>query len=533
MDFNSIPFLWFLAAFLTVYGLCPAAFRRYLLLAGSVVFMWMGSLTAALWALGFVVANYLLGNFIQRSTERKLVMGMAVAINAMFLATAKLADMSVTGLSYYLFAFMAYQVEVHRGTVQAELDPIRFANYGFFFPKFTQGPITRYSEMAEQLDKPRITVAAIQKGLEDFTLGFVLKILVVDKLGVLFKEAEGTYWALTTIGYENISTDLAWLGAVVTSLHLYIEWISYMYMALGIAGILGFKLPQNFNFPYIARTVGDYYRRWHMTLTRWFKDFVYIPLGGSRKGLCKTIVNVLFVWLLTSLWHGNGLAPKYMIWGILAGAAVILDPLFYDWLTKRYSRKPGLGLRLAGHLPLLALLLISWLILREPAQGFNFIIWGMSIGLLIVLERLWKTFVVDRFRLGEKFGEDNLLGKIWKFVMSALAHFWVVVTMVLSWVVFTIKDFDLLKLYFSRLFPAAGASGGFDPNDFSTFFGKLWFPILIGLIFCFPFVDRGIRLIKRSKLCSWVLSAVLAVLFWYAVYVLIVDGSDPMEYGAF
>jgi alginate O-acetyltransferase complex protein AlgI len=530
MSFTSIPFLWFLAAFLTIYGLCPATYRRYLLLAGSVVFMWMGSLTAALWALGFVAANYLLGNFIQRSSERKLVMGMAVAINAMFLATAKLADMSVTGLSFYLFSFMAYQVEVYRGTVQAELDPIRFANYGFFFPKFTQGPITRYSEMAGQLDKPRITMAAIQKGLEDFTLGFVLKILVSDRLGILFG---GNYDDLLSVGYELISTDLAWLGAVVTSLHIYIEWVAYMYMALGLAGMLGFKLPQNFNFPFIARTVGDYYRRWHMTLTRWFKDFVYIPLGGSRKGLSKTIVNVLFVWLLTSLWHGNGLAPKYMIWGILVGVAVILDPLFYDWLTKRYSRKPGLGLRLAGHLPLLALLLISWLILREPAQGFNFIIWGMSIGLLIVLERLWKTFVVDRFRLGEKFGEDNLLGKIWKFVMSALAHFWVVVTMVLSWVVFTIKDFDLLKLYFSRLFPATGASAGFIENDFSLRWDKLCIYVIIAVLFCFPLVDRGIRLIKRSRLGSWILSAILSGLFWYAVYILIVDGSNPMGYAAF
>ena len=531
MSFTSIPFLWFLPAFLTLYGLCPARFRRYLLLLGSAVFILLDSTQAALWVLGFTAANYFLGIFVQRTASRKIVMAMAVAIDAMFLATCKLANVSVSGLSFYLFSFMAYQVEVYRGTVQAELDPIRFANYSFFFPKFTQGPITRYSEMAEQLDNPRITGAAIEKGLVDFTLGFVLKILVVDKYSVLFYKPTD-FWALTTIGYENISTDLAWLGAVVASLKIYIEWIAYMYMAFGVAGMLGFKLPQNFNSPFIARTVGDYYRRWHMTLTRWFKDFIYIPLGGSRKGLGKTIVNVLFVWLLTSLWHGNGLAPKYLLWGIAAGAAMLLDSVCYDYFTK-HARHPDLGARIMGHLPLLVLLPITVLVLRKPADGYNFILWGMGIGLLMVLERLWKTFVVDRFRLSEKFGDDNLLGKAWKFLMSALAHVWVVVTMVLSWVAFTIKDYDQLKLYFSRLFPAAGASAGRNPADFSTYLGKLWFVMIIGILFCFPVVDWVIRRVRRSRLGSWILSAILAGLFWYAVYILSTKGSDPMGYAGF
>ena len=157
-----------------------------------------------------------------------------------------------------------------------------------------------------------------------------------DKLGIFFKDGE--FWSLARIGYESIGTDLAWLGVVVASLHIFIDWQAYMYMVLGLARMMGFQLPENFNYPYIARTVGDYYRRWHMTLTRWFKDYLYIPLGGSRKGVLRTVVNVFFVWVVTSLWHGNGLAPKYMIWGLLCGAIVVLDA----WLNNRAEERLGL-----------------------------------------------------------------------------------------------------------------------------------------------------------------------------------------------
>ena len=529
MFFNTIPFLWFLAAFLVLYGFCPARYRHYLLLLGSAVFITVGNYQAALWVLLFTVLNYFLGIFIQRTERPRAVMGMAVAINAMALVTFKLLNVGVLGLSFYLFSFMSYLVEVYRGAVQAELDPIRFAGFGFFFPKFIQGPITRYIELGGQLDKPRINAANIQKGLEDFTLGFILNILVVGKLGIFFKEGE--YYSLARIGYESISTELAWLGAVVTSLHIYLDWVSYMYMALGIARMLGFRLPENFNFPYIARTVGDYYRRWHMTLTRWFKDFIYIPLGGSRKGLGRTVVNVLFVWLLTSLWHGNGLAPKYLLWGVGAGAAVALDPLWYGFLTRRMGK--DWSVRILGHLPLLALIPVSYYVLRTPADGFNFILWGMSIGLMIVLERLWKSFVADRFRIGEKLGKGSLPGKLWDALVSLLAHIWVVIPMVLSWVVFTIRDFDQLAVYFSRLFPAAGASAGADPADFATNLRMIWPFVIVGVIFCFPVVDRLIRLLKRSRIGAWIVSAVLAGLFWYAVYMLIQNGSDPMGYAAF
>ncbi len=527
----SIEFLLFLAVFLIVYGLVSQRFKGYVLLAGSVVYMAFASWQAALFALLFAAANFLLGICIQRTSRPKAAMGMAVAINAMAMVTFKLLDVSMLGLSYYLFSFMAYLVDIYRGVHAAELDPVRFASFSFFFPKYTIGPITRYSELADQLDKPRITAASIQKGLESICLGFILKVLVSDKLGVFFKEDE--FWSIARIGYESIGTDLAWLGVVVTSLHIYLDWIAYMYMILGLAELMGFRLPQNFNYPYVARTVGDYYRRWHMTLTRWFKDYIYIPLGGSRKGLLRTLINVLFVWVVTSLWHGNGLAPKYMLWGVLCGAVVALDAWLSNRADERLGADSGRSVRFILHLPLLLLIPISWFLLREPASGVNFIIWGMSLGVIIVLERLWKTFVVDRFRIGERLGRESLTGKLWYGFVSVLAHVWVVIPIILTWLIFTITDYGDLTVYLSRLFPAAGKAAGANPSDFGNYLANIWPYLTIGVIFCFPLVNRIMKRLRKSKVGGWILSFVLAGLFWYAVYVLIQTGSDPMGYAAF
>ncbi len=506
------------------------------MLAGSVAYVAANSWQAALWALLFALANFVMGVCIQRTAWKKATMGMAVALNAVALATFKLLNVGMLGLSYYLFSFISYLAEIYRQTLQAENDPVRFASFTFFFPKYTQGPITRYGELAGQLDKPRYTTAGLQRGLESFVLGFVLKILVVDKLNLpwqILGTGEPGYYNLLTIGYESISTKLAWLGAVTTSLHIFIEWQAYMYMALGIASMLGYKLPQNFNSPYIARTVGDYYRRWHMTLTRWFKDYIYIPLGGSRQGICRTVVNVLFVWLLTSVWHGNGLAPKYLLWGVLAGAAVALDPVWYRKMKARFGENSGWGVSLLGHLWVLLLIPLSVVILLKPDSGFNFILWGMSIGVMIVIERLWKTFVTERFRIGEKLEKKGAVGKVWKVFVSVLAHIWVVIPIILTWVLFTIRDLDDLAVYFGRLFPAAGASAGADPTDFGKYLAMLWPWILIGIFFCFPLADGLLRRIGKSRVGSWILSVILAALFWYAVYILTQTGSDPMGYAAF
>ena len=368
-----------------------------------------------------------------------------------------------------------------------------------------------------------------------------MKILLADKLNVLWN---GQFYDLNTTGYESISTKLAWLGAVDVSLQIFLDWQAYMFMAMGIAQMLGYKIPQNFNSPFIARSVGDYYRRWHMTLTRWFKDYIYIPLGGNRKGLIRTLANIFLVWVVTALWHSNGLAPKYLIWGVLCAGIVLLDSY---WSRKMSAQDDDAADReqpqngLLTHLWLLLLIPVTILFFWKPASGFNFILWGMTLGVMIILERLWKLYVIDRFRIGEKLEKRGIVGKSWKVFVSILAHVWVVIPICVTWVMFRIRDFEQLKIYLSRLFPSAGNSAGFIPGDFTRYWHgnldkgelKLWPYILIGILFCFPLPESLLRWARKYKVGSWIVSILLALLFWYAVYTLRIKGSDPMGYAGF
>ncbi len=436
MNFSSIPFLWFLAAFLVLYGLCPARYRRYLLLIGSVVFVAINSWVDALWALLFAAVNFVLGVCVQRTSRRKLTMALAVAINVIALVTFKLLRVLPAGVSFYTFAFIAYLIDIGRGDLKAEGDPVRFANYAFFYPKFLMGPITRYGELGVDMDKPRFSTAALQTGLEYFVTGFAMKIFIADKLAILWNE-------LVKTGFESLPVPLAWLGAFSFSIQLYIEWQSYTNMALGIAGLLGYKLPQNFNYPYLARSIGDFYRRWHITLMRWFKDYVYIPLGGSRKGTARTVVNILIVWLLTSLWHG---------------------------------------------------------------LGWNFLLWGMSLGVFIVIEKLWLGPVLEKNKV--------------------LSHIWVLFLIPLTWVCFKINDVTELGVYFSRLFPFFGSSGNVVSGIFWMYLKQFAVYLILGVAFCFPLPEKLIH--RWGK--TWVGAVVLAAIFWYAVYELNRSGNNPFMY---
>ena len=434
MSFSSISFLWFLAAFLVLYAFCPRPWRQYLLLLGSLVFVACNSLLGLLWALVFAGVNFVLGVCVQRTAAKKSVLWMAVGINVLALATFKLLGVLPVGVSFYTFAFIAYLVDIGRGTVEAELDVVRFANYALFFPKFLTGPITRYGEL--NLSRPRTTVNNLQIGLENFVTGFAMKILIADKLAILWNE-------LVKVGFESLPVPLAWLGIFSFSIQLYLEWQAFSLIAIGIAAVLGYRLPQNFNYPYLARSIGDFYRRWHMSLTRWFKDYVYIPLGGNRKGLPRTILNILIVWLITSLWHG---------------------------------------------------------------MGWNFIFWGMSIGLLIVVERLW---------LG-RFLEAHPIA----------SHLWVLILIPLTWCCFAIGDVGELGTYFSRLFPFFGSNGNIN-QAISWMYFKQFFPYLaLGVFFCFPLPEKLIHRFGRT----WVGAVLLAAVFWYAVYELNRSGSNPFMY---
>lgn len=436
MSFSSIPFLSFLASFLTLYGFCPIRYRRYLLLFSSAVFVCLGSGRSFWWILCLTGANYFMGICISKTAYRKEATAVAVACNIIMLTAFKLSGNLPIGISYYSFAFMSYLVDISRGQCKPEYSVVRFANFSLFFPKLLMGPITRYSELGHQIDRPKPRISGLQEGLESFMLGFVMKIFIADRLAIFWNE-------LITIGISCLPAALAWLGAFGFSIQLFIEWQSYTLMAVGIAGCLGYQLPQNFNYPYLARSIGDFYRRWHITLGRWFKDYVYIPLGGSRQGTQRTVLNLLIVWLLTSLWHG---------------------------------------------------------------LGWNYLFWGMSLGLFIVVEKLW---------LGPVLAEHK-----------TLSHLWVLFLIPLTWVCFKIENIADLGVYFSRLFPFFGGEDVVGMNIFWRVLKKYAIYLTLGVLFCFPLPEKLVH--RYGK--TWIISILLAVLFWWAVYTLYRFGSNPMMY---
>lgn len=370
MVFSSIEFLLcFLPLFLLLYGVTPRYMKNAVLLVGSMVFYALGE-PEYLWLLAVSVpVNYFLGLHLARGArlkgkdkqqkkkkleyERRILLAVAIAGNIGVLAVFK-SGIGVGGLplgiSYYTFRILSYLIDVYQGEETKETSLLRLATYITMFPSLLSGPIARYGEVREALYEREFSAKNIQAGLKVFTVGLVFKVLLADRLGLLWREVQVT-------GFESISTPLAWIAAAAYSMKLYFDFYGYSLMAVGLGQMLGFSLPSNFNDPYMASSVRTFYRRWHMTLGRWFSRYVYIPLGGNRKGEWRTLFNLLCVWLLTALWHGSTL--NFLIWGLMLWVLIVLE---------RQLERLGAGKLLAHgvlkalpHLYLWFVIPISWM----------------------------------------------------------------------------------------------------------------------------------------------------------------------------
>ncbi len=336
MIFSSIEFLlFFLPLFLLVYGSIPLKMRNTALFIGSLIFYAMGEWRFLPLLLASVAVNFLLGRSMalpvkQRGARRerlrsarrnKLLLTAAVLGNIGLLALAKWRSASGSaalplGISFYTFQMLSYLIDVYRGEQKKENSFVRFAAYITMFPQLVSGPIVSYGEVRRELRCRRFNAGTLQEGLKVFTMGLAAKVMLADRIGLLWNEVEVT-------GFECISTPLAWLGALAFSLKIYFDFYGYSLMAVGLGRMLGFELPENFKDPYMAVTVRDFYRRWHITLGRWFCKYVYIPLGGNRRGEFRTVCNLLAVWLLTALWHGG--SGNFLIWGLMIWLLITLE----------------------------------------------------------------------------------------------------------------------------------------------------------------------------------------------------------------
>lgn len=355
MIFSSIPFLYyFLPVVLLVYGLTPREGKNAVLLLFSLVFYGWGEPKYLAVMLVCTALGYGFGLALGRAGRpgvRKALLAASVLSSLSFLVYFKYADFFLSnfnaltgaslpllqltlpvGISFYTFQILSYTVDVYRGEAQVQKNPIDLACYVTMFPQLIAGPIVRYTDVAEQL-KQRGR-GDFQKGASRFLVGLGKKILFANLLGEVCAAWRGT---------QNGSVLFSWLYAVSYTLHIYFDFSGYSDMAIGLGTLLGFRFPENFNYPYIAASVTEFWRRWHMTLSRWFRDYVYIPLGGNRKGMGKQLRNILIVWLLTGFWHGA--AWNFLCWGLYFAALLILEKL----VLLRFLEKH----RIFGHVYLL------------------------------------------------------------------------------------------------------------------------------------------------------------------------------------
>ena len=346
MVFNSVVFLFcFLPLALLVYYLVPGKGKNAVLLLESLIFYcWTGITWLPLIAV-LIAVNYLAGLFLGRRKGggRKLVLVLAVVVSAAALIFFKytnflidtlnqiagpglssLSFLSVLplGISYYIFKLISYVADVYTRKTEPEKNLIDFSAYVLFFPQLIVGPIVRYRDMAQTLHtgKGRCTLQKAEDGAIQFVFGLAKKVILADSIGMLWQDIIAPDGG---VGLANASTPLAWLGILAYSLQLYFDFAGYSEMSNGLSRMMGFECPANFNLPYMATSITDFWRRWHISLSMWFRDYVYIPLGGNRCSKGRQILNMLVVWALTGFWHGANW--NFLCWGLYYFVLLVIE----------------------------------------------------------------------------------------------------------------------------------------------------------------------------------------------------------------
>lgn len=337
MLFSGIPFLfYFLPCVLLVYFIVPQKGRNAVLLAASLFFYGWGEPKFLLFMVFSIVQGYVFARLIGRGRRKKLFLTLSLVLSFALLGYCKYADFfienfnAVTGLSlpllkialpigisFYTFQIASYEIDVYRGDVAAQHNFIDFAAYVAMFPQLIAGPIVRYRDIAPQLKERTHSLEAAASGASSFAVGLGKKVLVANVLAQLVSAYKAS--AEQTALY-------AWLYTIAFTLQIYFDFSGYSDMAIGLGRIFGFSFPENFRYPYIAKSITEFWRRWHMSLGTWFRDYLYIPLGGSRCSRIRHIFNILVVWMATGFWHGA--AWNFVFWGLFYAVLLMAEKFF-------------------------------------------------------------------------------------------------------------------------------------------------------------------------------------------------------------
>ncbi len=365
MVFSSIEFLYyFLPISVVTYLIVPRKFKNVCLLVFSYVFYAFGEPVYIVLMLFSTIVDYVNGLIVEKyrgSYKSKLALIASLVVNIGILAVFKYFGLIVStinlafnldlpahelalpiGISFYTFQTMSYTIDVFSGRVKAQRNFITFACYVSLFPQLIAGPIVRYKDIAKQLISRRESVSKFSEGIERFVYGLGKKVLIANNVGLIAEQASSAFQ----------TSGLIWIYVFAYGLQIYFDFSGYSDMAIGLGKMFGFDFKENFNYPYISRSITEFWRRWHMSLSKWFRDYLYIPLGGNRVSLMRLIFNIMFVWMITGLWHGADY--NFIIWGAYFGIVLIIE----KFLISNFLRK----ISFFSHIYVIIVVLVSWLI---------------------------------------------------------------------------------------------------------------------------------------------------------------------------
>lgn len=466
MVFSSIVFLYiFLPIMLLIYFIVPNKFKNAVMIVASLIFFAWGEIRYIFIMLLLAVMDYVCGQkinkYMDNPKKKKLFLAIDVGTNLLILFFFKYADFIITninnitnlnipllniplpiGVSFNTFQSLSYIIDVYRGTVKCEKSFYNYLAYTTLFPQIIAGPIVRYQTVDKELEVKNISIDNFSLGIKRFIVGLGKKVLIANNIGAL--------WNTIELGqYSNLTFVLAWFGIIAFALQIYFDFSGYSDMAIGLAKMFGMDFDENFNFPYISKSITEFWRRWHITLSSWFRDYVYIPLGGNRKGFAKQIRNILIVWFLTGAWHGA-----------------------------------------------------SW----------NFILWGLYFGVILILEKLIVLKLLDK------------CGKVF-------SHIYAITLILMGWVIFAFEDLQKIGAYFGAMFNV----GNFVNNEALYYLRNYGLIAIIGIICSTMIMKKFLNKLDKS---NKMVVKIIEVLFYIGILVLctaslVTDTFNPFLYFRF
>lgn len=370
MVFSSLLFLFrFLPIVLIAYYLLPKRCHNLVLFLASLVFYAWGEPIYVVLILFSTLVDYFAGRTVAHCKAKGKKVGataavvVSAAVNLSLLGFFKYADFflhiihNLTGLampelnlalpigiSFYTFQTMSYTIDVYRGDAKVQKNLITFGAYVSLFPQLIAGPIIRFKDVAEQLDHRKDSLSLFSKGIVRFIIGLAKKVLIANQIGILWEE-------ISAISTENLTTVTAWLGILAFTLQIYFDFSGYSDMAIGLGAMFGFSFPENFNYPYESKSITEFWRRWHISLGTWFREYVYIPLGGNRRGWKRQLINLIIVWFLTGLWHGANM--NFVLWGMYYGVLLLFEKFVLKSLLPKLPA-------ILQHIYTMILVMIGW-----------------------------------------------------------------------------------------------------------------------------------------------------------------------------